>query len=202
MRRAAAICSIHATPMAVDAIEKKNLTVKQTDRLPRLMGRRRERMPMTDHQYLDRAEALRGRLYRTAYLMLGRETEAIDAVDEAIYKGYRKHHGLREEAYLETWLTRILIRVCHDVLRRRKRELTVETLPETAQERFDALPLKEAIRALPEPLREIIILRFFTGLTQEETARALQIPRGTVSTRQKRALTLLRLELRDEEGAL
>ena len=182
MRRAAAICSIHATPMAVDAIEKKNLTVKQTDRLPRLMGRRRERMPMTDHQYLDRAEALRGRLYRTAYLMLGRETEAIDAVDEAIYKGYRKHHGLREEAYLETWLTRILIRVCHDVLRRRKRELTVETLP--------------------EPLREIIILRFFTGLTQEETARALQIPRGTVSTRQKRALTLLRLELSDEEGAL
>lgn len=155
---------------------------------------------MTDHQYFDRAEALRGRLYRTAYLMLGSQSEAIDAVDEAVYKGYRKHRSLREEAYLETWLTRILIRVCHDILRRRKRELAVEVLPETAQAAFDSLPLKEAIQALPDPLRDVIILRYFTGLTQEETARALQIPRGTVSTRQRKALALLRLELCDEEG--
>lgn len=156
---------------------------------------------MTDLAYWEQAEALRGALYRTAYLTLGSESAAIDAVDEAVYKGYRKLHSLREEAYLTTWLTRILINVCRDELRRRKRELAVETLPETAQACFDALPLKEAIRALPEPLRDIIILRYFTGLTLEETARTLQLPRGTVSTRQRRALQLLRLELCDEEGA-
>lgn len=100
--------------------------------------------------------------------------------------------------FFDTWLTRILINVCNSELRRRKRELAVAELPETAQEEFDALPLKEALRRLPKDLRDVIILRYFTGLTLEETAQALDIPRGTVSTRQKKALSLLRLELTDE----
>ena len=61
--------------------------------------------------------------------------------------------------------------------------------------------LKEAIRRLPEPLRDVIILRYFTGLTLEETASALSIPRGTVATRQRKALSLLKLDLMAEEGA-
>ena len=64
---------------------------------------------------------------------------------------------------------------------------------------MDTLPLKEAVAALPEELRSVIILRYFTGLTLEETAAALEIPRGTVSTRQKRALELLRLDLTEEK---
>ena len=45
----------------------------------------------------------------------------------------------------------------------------------------------------------MIILRFFAGYTQAETAAALDIPQGTVATRQRRALELLRLELGEEE---
>ena len=59
--------------------------------------------------------------------------------------------------------------------------------------------MKEAIRRLPEELRSVVILRFFSGCTQAETAAALRIPQGTAATRQKRALTLLRLELGEEE---
>ncbi len=154
---------------------------------------------MTEQEYLDRAEALKGRLYRTAALYLGSPSAAVDAVDEAVYRGFRAYRKLRQPEFCETWLTRILINVCHNELRRRKRELAVETLPETAQEQFDALPLKEALRRLPEELRAVISLRYFTGLTLEETARTLDIPRGTVSTRQKRALELLRLDLTDSE---
>ena len=51
----------------------------------------------------------------------------------------------------------------------------------------------------PEELRLVVILRFFTGYTQAETAAALEIPQGTVATRQRRALALLRLELGEEE---
>lgn len=154
---------------------------------------------MTEQEYLDRAEALKGRLYRTAALYLGSPSAAVDVVDEAVYRGFRAYRKLRQPEFCETWLTRILINVCHNELRRRKRELAVETLPETAQEQFDALPLKEALRRLPEELRAVISLRYFTGLTLEETARTLDIPRGTVSTRQKRALELLRLDLTDSE---
>lgn len=157
---------------------------------------------MTELEYLERAETIRGKLYRTALLTLGSESAAVDAVDEAVYKGYLGWRKLREANYLETWLVRILINVCRDELRRRKRELAVEELPETAVEEFDALPLKEAVRRLPAQLRDVIVLRYFTGLTLEETAAALDLPRGTVSTRQRKALALLKLDLTvDEEGA-
>ena len=154
---------------------------------------------MTEQEYILRAEALKERLYRTAVLYLGGASAAVDAVDEAVYKGFCAYKKLRQPEFFDTWLTRILINVCNTELRRRKRELSVDELPETAQEQFDALPLKEALRRLPRDLRDVIVLRYFTGLTLEETARALDIPRGTVSTRQKKALTLLRLELTDEK---
>lgn len=154
---------------------------------------------MTEQEFIQRSEALKGRLYRTAALTLNSESAAVDAVDEAIYKGFRAYKKLRQPEFFGTWLTRILINVCNTELRRRKRELSVAELPETAQKEFDALPLKEAVRRLPRDLREVIVLRYFTGLTLEETARALDIPRGTVSTRQKKALGLLRLDLTDEQ---
>lgn len=154
---------------------------------------------MTEQEYIRRAEALKQRLYRTAALYLGGESAAVDAVDEAVYKGFCAYQKLRQPEFFDTWLTRILINVCNTELRRRRRELSMDELPETAQEQFDALPLKEALRRLPRGLREVVVLRYFTGLTLEETAQALDIPRGTVSTRQKKALTLLRLELTDEK---
>ena len=154
---------------------------------------------MTEQEYIRRAEALKQRLYRTAALYLGGESAAVDAVDEAVYRGFCACQKLRQPEFFDTWLTRILINVCNSELRRRKRELSMDELPETAQEQFDALPLKEALRRLPRGLREVVVLRYFTGLTLEETAQALDIPRGTVSTRQKKALTLLRLELTDEK---
>lgn len=57
----------------------------------------------------------------------------------------------------------------------------------------------EALQRLPEELRSVVALRYFSGFTLVETARALAIPEGTVSSRQRRALQLLRLELTDEE---
>ena len=154
---------------------------------------------MHEEEYVRRAEAAKARLYRTSLLYLGGEAAAVDAVDEAVYRGLRACRKLRQEAYFDTWLTRILINVCNAHLRRRKRELAMEQLPETAAEEFDALPLKDAIRHLPQQLREVVVLRYFTGLTLAETARTLGVPPGTVSTRQRRALTLLRLELSEED---
>ena len=156
---------------------------------------------MTQQEYAVRADALKGRLYGMAFLYLGSQSLAVDAVDEAVYLGLRACHKLREEAFFDTWLTRILINVCHAELRRHRREVAVAELPETAQEEFDALPLRDAVGRLPRDLREVIILRYFTGLTLAETARALDIPQGTAATRQRKALQLLRLELTDGEEA-
>lgn len=156
---------------------------------------------MEKEEFAQRVHAVKSKLYRTAYLYLGSETDALEAVDEAVYQGLRALKKLREPNYFETWLTRILINECHKELRRRKRFLCSEEADSselTAQDVLDHLPLKEAIHHLPEDLRAVVILRFFAGYTQAETADTLEIPQGTVATRQRRALRLLKLELGEE----
>ena len=157
---------------------------------------------MDQEEFAVRTEALKSRLYRTAYLYLGGEADATEAVDEAVYQALRALRQLRQPEFFETWLTRILINECHKELRRRKRFARngEEALPEDAgPDAYEGLPLKEAVGRLPEELRTVVILRFFAGYTQAETAAALDIPQGTAATRQRRALTLLRLELGEEE---
>ena len=157
---------------------------------------------MDKDEFAARTQAIRARLYRTAYLYLGSEADALEAVDEAVYQALRGLKQLRRPEFFETWLTRILLNECHRELRRRKRFSGEEALPDTAgPDAYDGLPLKEAIHRLPEDLRMVVILRFFTGYTQAETAAALEVPQGTVATRQRRALQLLRLEL-GEEGTV
>lgn len=159
---------------------------------------------MKQETFAARVQAVRAKLYRTAYLYLGSEADALEAVDEAVYQALRALKRLRQEAFFETWLTRILLNECHKELRRRKRFSPAgeEALPDTAgPDAYDGLSLKEAIRRLPEELRAVVILRFFAGLSQAETAETLNIPQGTVATRQRRALQLLRLELGEEGDA-
>ena len=130
-----------------------------------------------DHdEFARRAEALRARLYRTAYLYLGSEADALEAVDEGVYQALRALRQLRQPDFFETWLTRIVLNACHRELRRRRRLAGEEALPESAG---------------PDAY----------GYTKAETARALNIPQGTAATRQRRALQLLRLELGEEGDA-
>ena len=156
---------------------------------------------MRQEEFVRRVEGVRMRLYRTAYLYLGSEADALEAVDEAVYQALRGLKKLRETEYFESWLTRILINGCKKELRRRQRFASLSELSEAAAEDLDRLPLQEAIQRLPEELRSVIVLRFFAGLTQAETAQTLQIPQGTVATRQRRALELLRLDLEEEVGS-
>ena len=153
---------------------------------------------MDQNEFAQRAQKENTRLYRTALLYLGSEKRALDAVDEAIFKGLCSCKTLREPAYFSTWLTRILINECKRALKRARREQPFETLPETAEAAFDALPLKDAVLCLPAELKEVIILRYFSDFTLAQTAKLLNIPQGTAATRQRRALSLLKLALEEE----
>lgn len=153
---------------------------------------------MDQETFARRATNIRGKLYKTALLYLGSEAMAMDALDEAVYKGLCGCGRLRKEEFFDTWMMRILINECHNELRRQKRLYPLEELNEQAEEVFDCLPLKEAISRLPKELKDIVILRYFDGYTLAETAELLKIPQGTAATRQRKALKLLRLELSEE----
>ena len=147
--------------------------------------------------FAQRVEALRPKLYRTAFCYLGSEAAALDVVDEAVYRGLRSLKKLRQPEYFDTWMTRILLNECSREKKRRGRFHSLEEIGELSEEAYDALPLQEAIRKLPRELKDVVILRYFSGYTQAETAEALEIPQGTVATRQRRALQLLKLDLEE-----
>ena len=154
---------------------------------------------MNENEFAEKIQDLRNKLYRTAYMYLGSEADALDAVDEAVYKGLVSIKTLRQPEYFGTWIMRILINECNAEFRRRKHMVTLEELPETAATQCDALSIREAILRLPKELKEPVILRYFSCLSTAETALALKIPQGTAATRLRRALHLLKLELSEEE---
>lgn len=154
---------------------------------------------MDKKEFAQKIEGIKKQLYKTAYLYLDSEASALEAVDEAVYKAFRAIKKLRQPEYFNTWITRILINECKKELKRIKKVTPKESteLEETHYD-YDALPLKEAVGKLPFNLREIVILRYFSGYTLTETSKVLGIPQGTVVTRQRKALQLLKLELGEE----
>lgn len=154
-------------------------------------------MGLSKNDYVSQIERWKENLYCIAYSYMNDQTLAMDALDEAFYKGYINRRKLKNPELLKTWLTRILINECLQMLRKNKREVLTDQLPEATTEDYDGLPLKEALSKLSEDLSKIIYLRYYGGYTLAETAVILEIPQGTVSTRERRALALLRLELEE-----
>ncbi|SFQ13428.1 RNA polymerase sigma-70 factor, ECF subfamily [Lachnospiraceae bacterium XBB1006] len=157
---------------------------------------------MKDQEFFDRVESVRKKLYAIAYPYFNSESMAVDAVDEAIYKGYLKKKQLKQPQFFETWLVRILMNVCNTKYKHYKKQVGIEELPEDASpSEIENLPLKEALMKLPEKYRQVILLKFFGGYTIVEIAELTECPQGTVATRMRKALGLLRMELEEEEVA-
>ena len=154
---------------------------------------------MDKDEFAIRIEDMRQRLYKTAYMYMGNRSQALDVLDEAIYKALCNFKKLRHPEYFDTWITRILINECNNELCRQKRFYPIDEVTEKSDFDFDSLPLKEAILNLPKDLKDVVILRYFSGFTIVETAKMLKIPQGTAATRQRKALKLLKLELEEAE---
>jgi RNA polymerase sigma-70 factor (ECF subfamily) len=158
------------------------------------------------------------RLFRTARSIVGSDWEAEEVVQDAYVKAFRALETFRQEAQLGTWLTRIVINEAQGRLRARREHVPLGELDDitmgeiiqfpggrsnTDPERQTALSeirslLEQAIDALPEPFREVFVLRHVEGLSVEETAQVLSLAPETVKTRLHRARKRLRQALQDQ----
>lgn len=143
--------------------------------------------------------ALTATLYRVSYSLLFTEADREDAVQTAIEKAWKKAKSLRDDKKLKPWLIRILINECHSILRRRKREIPMEALPETAlPDHEDARFLHDALLLLSPEVRIPLVLHYMEGFSVMEIASLLHCPRGTVLSRMDRGRKQLKTLLSKE----
>lgn len=143
------------------------------------------------------------RFYRLAYSYLKNREEALDAVQTAVCRALEKQDSLQDADALRTWFYRILVNVCMDQLRRRKRVTLVPPEALDAGSYEDPLPedgtLAQRVDALPAEVGTIVKLRFYEELSLKEISAVTGVPLSTVKTRLYTGLKKLRVTLESEE---
>ncbi|MFL5346751.1 MAG: RNA polymerase sigma factor [Hyalangium sp.] len=153
-------------------------------------------------------ERYQRKVYAVALGMLKDKEEAMDVSQEAFVKVYKYLDHFKGDASFYTWLYRITVNICIDVIRKRagaggEAVEFDETMPmdvseanigalgsrlgtnpqKSALRRELAEKIQEALAALPEKHRAILLLREMEGMSYEDLSRTLDIPKGTVMSR-------------------
>ncbi len=153
---------------------------------------------MTSEEFARRIVAMQDTLYRVSYGILPKACDREDAVQECIRRAWEKREQLRADAYMQTWVIRILIRECYGVARRVKREIPVDMLPVRDVSPAGDPVLRDAVLSLPEKLRIPVVLHYMEGYELKEIAAMLRVPQGTVKTRMHKARNQLKAVLGEE----
>jgi RNA polymerase sigma-70 factor (ECF subfamily) len=153
-----------------------------------------------DERFVEALKANRGAMFRVAYMMLRSAADAEDAVSTATLSAYRSILRIRNWDVVRAYLVRITVNTCHNTLRKRKREIAVETdiLCET-QIAPEETPIWMYTQQLPLQMRIVLQMRYGEDMRLEDIAVVLRIPKGTVSSRLTRAQAMLR-QLMEKEG--
>lgn len=126
-------------------------------------------------------------MYRIAISMLGNEEDAADAIQETVLKCWQKIGQLKNDEYFQTWLTRILINQCKDVLKGRKKYVLVEDVPEIVYEdNYFTNEWKALLSCLNEKYRIVMELYYVDGFSTKEIAEMLHITDMNVRSRMAR----------------
>ena len=153
-------------------------------------------------------ERYQRKVYAVALGMLKDKEEAMDVSQEAFVKVYKYLDHFKGDASFYTWLYRITVNICIDIIRKRsgaggEAVEFDETLPmdvseanigalgsrlgtnpqKSALRRELAEKIQEALSSVPEKHRAILLLREVEGMSYEDLSRTLDIPKGTVMSR-------------------
>lgn len=139
-------------------------------------------------------------MYRVAKTLLRSDADCADAIGEAIVRAFARLDSLRDDRYAKTWLTRIVINECYNVLRKQSRLISLEEydLPDTPDDGRHYTELYDAVSRLPEQMRLCVTLYYLEGYSVRETATLLETSENVVKKRLARARQLLKDDLKPE----
>ena len=145
----------------------------------------------------------RDKIYARAMMMMRNEEEAMDLSQEAWVKSWQRLHQFQGDSSFATWMTRIVINLCLDQIRRQKKMRTesIEQIEEEAGGVERQMPVEhvnpieglekeelrkridEAMAKLTDAHRTVLVLHEFQGMEYKEIARKVGISIGTVMSR-------------------
>jgi RNA polymerase sigma-70 factor (ECF subfamily) len=174
-------------------------------------------MDLTDKEYVERCrdghqedfsllvDRYQKPLFSYLAARVGNFAQAEEAAQESFVRAFLSLKKLRKPESFYSWLLGIAGRVAHEQfrsdLRRRQIHQAAETMMTSAADADEEYPLEEAIAVLPENHRQVILLRYYEGLSCQEVATRLAMPLGTVTKTLSRAFLLLRQDLQARERA-
>lgn len=141
-------------------------------------------------------------MYRIASSILQNDEDVADAIQETLLVCWEKIKTLRDDSYFRTWLTRILINQCNDILRKRKLTISVDDVPEIAvTDNYYNDDWKNITKLLDEKYRTVIELFYVEELTTREISKVMGISEDNVRKRLSRGRKQLEaLIILDEES--
>lgn len=164
-----------------------------------------------DHSaFSDLIQERKDDIYRIAYTYTKNRDDALDIVNEVVYKSFVGMKKMRNPEFYNTWLSRITINCCMDYLKKRQsiarfeehgqEAAKLEQIPDSSQAGGNLLTSVDLFNALDKlnlEQRTVVILKYYQDLTLAQIAELLIWPLGTVKTRLNKALEVLRIELKE-----
>lgn len=142
-------------------------------------------------------------LYKTAYMYVKNQHDAIEILDETVYRAYISIAQLKCDKYFNTWLTRILINCAIGYLKKSKKIILFDNLLEYSAKTQDIgsdekIDLYDAVDKLDEKHKTVIILKYFNEMTIKEIASIMDCSESNVKNYLHKALSSLRIYLKEE----
>lgn len=153
--------------------------------LEQLVQRAKEHDP---DAFTELMESLKYALYKTARAILSNDEDVADAIQDTMVTCWEKMGGLKNNSFFKTWITRILINKCYDLLKAKKRVVYMDEYPDIpAKEEDSDVEWKEMLAVLRKEYRLVVTLYYSQGFQTKEIAKILGITDSAVRSRLSRA---------------
>lgn len=138
--------------------------------------------------FIQLMELCKVNMYKVAKAYLHNEEDAADAVADTILTCFEKIQDLRQPKYFKTWMIRILINTCNDMIKQRRRDCPIEEyleIPVEDRERQN-VEFLETLNKIDEKYRIVLVLYYVEGFSIKEIAKLLDMKEVTVKARLQR----------------
>lgn len=133
-------------------------------------------------------------LYKAGRAILNNDEDVADAIQETIISAYRNIKSLKDDSYFKTWLTKILINKCKDIIHKNKETVKLDDYVEEGyiQDFLSEFEIEDMLNDLSKEQKLVVSLYYISQFNTREISEILKEPEGTIKSRISRAKVKLR----------